>query len=37
MLIARILGPDGAAVRATVIAVLAELRKGRPLPRVWLC
>ncbi len=37
MLIARILGPDSAAVRRTVIAVLAVLRGSRPLPRVWLC
>ncbi len=37
MLIARILGPDSAAVRRAVIAALAVLRAPRPLPRVWLC
>ncbi len=37
MLVARILGADSAAVRATVIAALAVLRRSRPLPRVWLC
>jgi urease accessory protein len=37
MLVARILGPDSAAVRRTVIAALAILREDRPLPRVWLC
>ena len=37
MLIARILGPDSASVRRTVIAALAVLREDRPLPRVWLC
>jgi len=37
MLIARILAPDGASSRRTVMAALAVLRDGRPLPRVWLC
>ena len=37
MLIARILGPDSAASRRSVLAMLAVLRDGRPLPRVWLC
>jgi urease accessory protein len=37
MLIARILSPDGAPVRRSVMAALAVLRDGRPLPRVWLC
>jgi urease accessory protein len=37
MLVARILGPDSAAVRRTVIAGLTILREDRPLPRVWLC
>jgi urease accessory protein len=37
MLIARILGPNSASVRRTVIAALAILRENRPLPRVWLC
>jgi urease accessory protein len=36
-LIARILGPNSAAVRRTVIAALTVLREDRPLPRVWLC
>nr|WP_294546857.1 urease accessory protein UreD [uncultured Rhodopila sp.] len=37
MLIARILGPDGACVRRSVVAALDVLRESRPLPRVWLC
>jgi urease accessory protein len=37
MLVARILAEDGAAARRAVEAVLAVLRDGRPLPRVWLC
>jgi urease accessory protein len=37
MLVVRILGPESAAVRRTVIAALAILRANRPLPRVWLC
>jgi urease accessory protein len=37
MLIVRMLAADGASLRAAVIAVLAVLRGGRPLPRVWLC
>jgi urease accessory protein len=37
MLVARILGPDSASVRRTVIAALGILREDRPLPRVWLC
>jgi urease accessory protein len=37
MLIARILAPDGAIARRRVMAALAVLRDGRPLPRVWLC
>jgi urease accessory protein len=37
LLVARILGPDSALVRQTVIAALAVLRESRPLPRVWLC
>ena len=37
MLIARILAPDGASSRRSVMAALSVLRDGRPLPRVWLC
>ena len=37
VLVVRVLGPDSASVRATVIAVLATLRDDRPLPRVWFC
>ena len=37
MLVVRVLGAGGAAVRATVIAALRSLRDDRPLPRVWLC
>jgi len=37
MLIARILALAGAPVRQSVMAALAVLRDGRPLPRAWLC
>jgi urease accessory protein len=37
MLVARVLGSDGAAARRDVIAALDVLRDGRPLPRAWLC
>ena len=37
MLIARILGVDGASVRGKMVAALQVLRDARPLPRVWLC
>jgi urease accessory protein len=37
MLVVRILGPDSASVRGTVVAALGVLRESRPLPRVWLC
>ena len=37
MLVARILAPDGAALRASVIAGLNCLRDARTLPRVWQC
>jgi urease accessory protein len=37
MLIGRILAPDGASLRAAIVAGLAALRAGRPLPRVWQC
>jgi urease accessory protein len=37
MLIARMLARDGAAARRGIMAALAVLRDGRPLPRVWLC
>jgi urease accessory protein len=37
MLITRILAGDGAVARRAVVAALAVLRDGRPLPRVWLC
>jgi urease accessory protein len=37
MLVARILGSDGAAVRRKLVAALHILRDARPLPRVWLC
>jgi urease accessory protein len=35
VLFARILAPDGAALRRSVISALNVLRDGRPLPRVW--
>lgn len=37
LLVARIVAADGACLRAAVVAGLAVLRAGRPLPRVWLC
>ncbi|HEX3348639.1 MAG TPA: urease accessory protein UreD [Acetobacteraceae bacterium] len=37
MLLARIVAPDGARLRAAVVAGLAVLRDGRALPRVWMC
>ena len=37
MLIARMLASDGASSRRSVMAALAVLRDGRPLPRAWLC
>jgi urease accessory protein len=37
MLMTRILADTGAAARRAVVAALAVLRDGRPLPRVWLC
>ncbi len=33
----RMLAPDGATLRRDLIAALAVLRDGRPLPRVWSC
>jgi urease accessory protein len=37
MLLARVVAPDAACLRAAVMAALAILRHGRRLPRVWLC
>ena len=41
MLVARIIAKtgakDGGCLRAAVVAGLAALREGRPLPRVWSC
>lgn len=37
LLIARIVAADGACARAAIVAGLAALRGGRPLPRVWSC
>jgi urease accessory protein len=37
LLVARILAPGGAALRAAVTAGLNILREGRTLPRVWMC
>jgi urease accessory protein len=37
MLIARMLAPDSATLRAAVVDALRVLRGGRALPRVWLC
>jgi urease accessory protein len=37
MLIGRVLAPDSASARRSVLAALAVLRDGRPMPRAWLC
>ncbi len=37
LLVARVAAPDGACLRAAIVAALAVLRAGRPLPRVWQC
>lgn len=37
VLLARILAPDGAALRAAIVAGLQEIRGKRALPRVWMC
>ena len=37
MLVVRVLAPDSAALRLTVMEALEVLRDGRPLPRVWMC
>jgi urease accessory protein len=37
MLVARMVAPSGASLRAALVAALAILRDGRPLPRVWMC
>lgn len=37
MLIARIVGADGASLRRVIMVVLSALRDQRPLPRVWMC
>jgi urease accessory protein len=37
MLIARVLAPDSAALRAAVVDILHVMRRDRTLPRVWLC
>ena len=37
LLIARFLAPDGMTLRGDLIPLLAALRGGRDLPRVWTC
>lgn len=37
LLLSRIVAADGASLRTAVVAGLAVLRSGRPLPRVWMC
>ena len=37
LLVARVVAHDGACARAAIVAGLAALRGGRPLPRVWSC
>jgi urease accessory protein len=37
LLIARLVAPDSATLRTTIVAALQVLREARPLPRVWSC
>ena len=37
MLVGRLVAADGAPLRAALLAGLAALRGGRPMPRVWQC
>jgi urease accessory protein len=37
MLLARVVAPDGACLRAAIMSCLERLRGGRALPRVWMC
>ena len=37
LLVARVVAQDGASLRAAIVAGLAALRAGRPIPRVWSC
>jgi urease accessory protein len=37
ILVARILAPDGASLRKTILAALRAMRACRKLPRVWQC
>ncbi len=37
ILVARIVAPDSATLRTTIVAALTVLRDSRPLPRVWSC
>jgi urease accessory protein len=37
LLVARLVAPDSATLRLSIVAALAVLREARPLPRVWSC
>ncbi len=37
VLVIRVAARNGACLRAAIVAGLAVLRDGRPLPRVWMC
>ena len=37
VLAARIVASDGACLRRAIVAGMATLRGGRPVPRVWEC
>lgn len=37
LLVARLVAPDSAALRTTIVAALSVLRDSRPIPRVWSC
>lgn len=37
LLVARLVAPDSATLRTSIVAALSVLREGRPIPRVWSC
>ena len=37
LLVARLVAPDSATLRTSIVAALSVLREGRPVPRVWSC
>jgi urease accessory protein len=37
LLVARLVAPDSATLRTSIVAALQVLREARPIPRVWSC